>query len=71
MFEGGDWPKELPSPMFSDFGKTACLLLSLLQCIQHTVKYVVHDAGFCVLAALVALKWMGVFASALAKRHHY
>jgi len=71
MVECGDWPKGLPSPKFSDFGKTAGLLLCLMQCIHHTAKYIVLDSGLCVLAALVALKRISVFAGALIKKHHY
>lgn len=42
-----------------------------MQCIHHTAKYIVLDSGLCVLAALVALKRISVFAGALIKKHHY
>ena len=57
--------------MYHEKGKTAGLLLRLCQSLFQTGKVVILDSGFCVLQALVELKKMGVYASALVKKRRY
>ena len=66
LMEGKDRPKELPSE-----GGTAGLLLRLCKCLCGTGKVVVLDSGFCVLAALIALKNVGIYATAVIKKRRY
>ena len=71
LVEGKDEPEERKNKKFSGDGKTAGLLLRLCEGIFGTGKVVVLDSGFCVLQALVELKKMGVYASALVKKRQY
>eukprot|EP00957_Ditylum_brightwellii_P112559 8580548-Ditylum_brightwellii.AAC.1 len=47
------------------------LLLRLCQSIYSTGKVVILDSRFCILDAIINLRKMGVFASALIKNHRY
>lgn len=71
LVEGKDRPKELGDPEFVEHGNTGGLLLRLTKSIHNTARYVVLDSGFCVLAALAALRSLGVFAGALVKKRRY
>ena len=71
LVEGKDCPPQREKPRFHEKGKTASLLLRLCQSIFQTGKVVILDSGFCVLQALVELKKMGVYASALVKKRRY
>jgi len=67
MVEGKDCPRELGAPEFDEAGKTGGLLLRLTKSMHNSARYVVLDSGFCVLAALIALRKVSVFASALSR----
>ena len=71
MVEGKDNPKQRGKSKYSENGKTGGLLLRLCEGIFNTGKVVILDSGFCVLLAIVALKKMGVYASALVKKRRY
>ena len=71
LVEGKDRPSQRPNPEFQDQGKTASLLLRLCKCLYRTGKVVILDSGFCVLQAIIALKKMGVYSSALVKKRRY
>ena len=71
MVEGKDRPPDLGPALFEELGKTAGLLLRMLQSIFNTGRYVVLDSGFCVLAAVCALFKKGVYAGALIKKRRY
>ena len=59
-------------PRYSEHGKTASLLMRLCESIAQSCHYVVLDSGFCVLAAICALRlFMGIFAGALMKQQCY
>ena len=66
LVEGKDRPVQLPSTPSNK--KTTQLLLNLCKSLAGTGKIVVLDSGFCVLAALVELKKIGVFAHAVIKK---
>jgi hypothetical protein len=70
LVEGKDRPRELPL-QYSEKGKTSGLLLRMTSPIHGTGKVVIMDSGFCVLDALLALKSVGVFGSALIKKRRY
>ena len=69
MVEGKDRPSELPSD--PPTAKTTNLLLRLCRKLYGTGKVVILDSGFCVLAGLIALRKVGVFAGALIKKRRY
>ena len=71
LVEGKDEPKEKKKKKFHKESKTAGLLLRLCEGIFGTGKIVILDSGFCVLLALIELKKMGVYASALVKKRRY
>ena len=71
LVEGKDTPREWAKPKFHLIGKTAGLLLRLCEEIFGTGKIVILDSGFCVLQAIIELKKMGVYASALVKKRRY
>ena len=56
------------SGRFSSFGAITSLLLELCQTIFHTGRIVILDSGFCVLQALIKLRSLGVYASAVIKK---
>ena len=66
LMEGKDRPKELPVEK-----GTTNLLLKMSKVLYGTGKIVVLDSGFCVLAALVALQNVGVFAAVVIKKRRY
>ena len=69
MVEGKDRPKERPvDPTTTEHGRTGGLLLCLTRSLVGRGCVVILDSGFCVLKALVALKKVGIFASALIKK---
>jgi hypothetical protein len=61
IVEGKDRPAEIGDPEFSNHSNTGGLLLRLTKSIYHSTRYEVLDSGFCVLAALVAFRKLGVF----------
>ena len=69
--EGKDAPENGPVDPRDAKGKTVGLLLRLCKNIYASGKIVILDSGFSVLAALVELKKMGVYASAVAKKRRY
>ena len=69
MVEGIERPSELPTDPRTK--KTEGLLLRLCDPILGAGKVVILDSGFCVLEALIALKKVGVFASALIKKRRF
>jgi Transposase IS4 len=71
MVEGKDAPKELPKDPNEKKGKTAALLLRLCQSLFARGTIVILDSGFCVLQALIELRKVGVFASAVIKKRRY
>ena len=70
MVEGKDHPPQVV-PRYSEMGKTAGLMMRMLQSYFSTGRYVVLDSGFCVLKALVQLKKVGMFACAVIKKRRY
>ena len=68
MVEGKDHPRERPPGVFSSFGSTTSLLLELCQTIFYSGRIVILDSGFCVLKALIKLRSLGVYASAVIKK---
>lgn len=71
LVEGKDRPREVPPPKFSQFGKTAGLLLRLTDSIHHSGRVVIMDSGFCVLLALLKLASVGVYGSAVIKKRRF
>jgi hypothetical protein len=71
LVEGKDRPREVPPPKFSQFGKTARLLLCLTDSIHHLGRVVIMDSGFCVLLALLKLASVGVYGSAVIKKRRF
>ena len=69
MVEGKERPSELPSDPKTK--RTAGLLLRLCKPILSAGKVIILDSGFCVLEALIALKKVGVYASALIKKRRF
>jgi hypothetical protein len=70
MVEGKDHHPQLV-PKYSELGKTAGLLMRMVQSYFATGWYVILDYGFCVLKALVQLKKVGLFACAVIKKRQY
>ena len=70
LVEGKDKPPEV-NPQYHNKGKTAGLLLRLCKGIFGTGKVVILDSGFCVLKAIIELKKMGIYASAMIKKRRY
>jgi hypothetical protein len=66
-----DRPPELGLPEFLSLGKTVGLMLRMCQSIYHSGKLVILASGFCVLKGIIELKKVGVFVSALIKKHWY
>ena len=66
LMEGKDRSKE-----FLVEKRKTSLLLKMTKVLYGTGKIVVLDSGFCVLAALVALRNVGVFAAAVIKKRQY
>jgi Transposase IS4 len=70
VVEGRDKPAHIV-PSWNALGKTVSLLLRLCETIFQAGKVVVLDSGFCVLAGIIALRQMGVYASAMIKKRRY
>ena len=70
MVEGKDAPRQIQK-QFEQYGKTAGLLLRMLQPYFHTARYIVLDSGFCVLKAIIELRKNGLFGCALIKKRKY
>jgi len=70
LVEGRDAPPEIPK-QFNAEGKTAGLLLRMLQSYFHTARYIVLDSGFCVLKGITELRKYGLFGCALIKKRRY
>jgi hypothetical protein len=71
LVEGKDRPRELGPKEFDSEGATVGLLKHLTKSIWYSGRAIVLDSGFCVLAGLVALRLVGVFAAALIKKRRY
>ena len=71
LVEGKDAPPERGDPEHNNMGKTVGLLLRLTKPISGTGKLVILDSGFCVLKAIIELRKVGVFASAVIKKRKY
>jgi hypothetical protein len=72
LVEGKDAPAALTHARpFESIGKTAGLLLRMLQSYFGTGRYIVLDSGFCVLKAIVELKRHGLFGCALIKKRRF
>ena len=67
LVEGKDAPAQIRK-QFEQYGKTAGLLLRMLQPYFHTARYIVLDSGFCVLKAIIELRKNGLFVCALIKK---
>jgi hypothetical protein len=70
LVEGKDAPPQIRK-QFEQYGKTAGLLLRMLQSYFHTARYIVLDSGFCVLKAIIELRKNGLFGFALIKKRRY
>jgi hypothetical protein len=70
LVEGKDAPPQM-TKQFSQHGKTAGLLLRMLQSYFHTARYIVLDSGFCVLKGIIELRKNGLFGCALIKKRRY
>jgi hypothetical protein len=70
IVEGKDHPPQI-NERFSELGKTAGLLMRMLEFYFATSRYVFLDSGFYVLKALVELKKVGMFACAVIKKRRY
>ena len=70
LVEGKDSPSEI-IPKYNNQGKTAGLLLRMLEPIFARGNGVILDSGFCVLKGIVELMKRGVYASALIKKQKY
>ena len=68
LVEGKDCPKEIKN---SRIAGTAGLLLRACASLASSGKIVILDSGFCVLQALLELRKIGVFASAVIKKRRY
>ena len=72
LVEGKDAPAALVRARpFESMGKTAGLLLRMLQSYFGTGRYIVLDSGFCVLKGIVELKRHGLFGCALIKKRRF
>ena len=71
LVEGKDAPVERGQPEHNEMGKTVGLLLRLTKPLRGTGKVVILDSGFCVLKALIELRKVGVFGSAVIKKRRY
>ena len=71
IVEGKDRPKEFGIDSSNRFGATGGILLRLCRSIYASGRIVVLDSGFCVLAALIQLRKMGIFAHAVIKKRRY
>ena len=70
IVEGKDHPPQV-AERWSELGKTAGLLMWMLQSYFATGRYAVLNSGFCILKALVQLKKVGIFACAVIKKSWY
>ena len=70
LVEGKDSPPQI-AKQFKEHGKTAGLLLPMLQSYFHTARYIVLDSGFCVLKGIIELRKNGLFGCALIKKRRY
>jgi len=71
LVEGKDEPTWNGEKEFNHHGKTIGCMLCLAKPLFHMSKVIVMDSRFCILQAIVELQKMGVFASALIKKHCY
>jgi hypothetical protein len=70
LVEGKDTPPQILK-QFLQHGKTAGLLLCMLQSYFHTARYIVLNSGFCVLKGIIQLHKNGLFGCALIKKRRY
>ena len=68
LVEGKDLPREIKN---SRIARTAGLLLHACASLASSGKIVILDLGFCVLQALLELRKIGFFASAMIKKRRY
>jgi len=71
ILEGEDKTKDRGKDKYHEYGKTGSLFLRLCTPLFMNGKVVILDSSFCVLLAVIALKKMGVFSSALIKKRKY
>jgi len=71
LVEGKDAPDRRPAHPTEAKGKTASLLLRLCKSLYGTGTIVILDSVFCVLQALVELRKLGVYSSAVIKKRRY
>ena len=72
LVEGKDAPIERPKDANEvKYGKTTALVLRLCQPIYNSGRVVILDSGFCVLKAIIQLRKVGVYASAVIKKRCY
>jgi hypothetical protein len=67
LVEGKSSPPQI-AKQFEEHGKTAGLLLRMLQSYFHTARYIVLNYGFCVLKGIIELCKNGLFGCALIKK---
>ena len=70
LVKGKDTPPQI-SKQFLQHGKTAGLLLCMLESYFHTARYIVLNSGFCVLKGIIKLRKTGLFGCALIKKRRY
>jgi hypothetical protein len=72
LVEGKDAPSpRLRPPKYPGAEKTVALLMEMCEPIVAKGMVVILESGFCVLEGLVALRRMGVYASAVIKKRKY
>ena len=71
MVKGNHRPKEIPEDPTNAKGNTVGLLLRMCRSIYNSGRVVILDSGFCVLQALIELRKLGVYASAVIKKRRY
>ena len=70
LVEGKDTPAQI-TKQFEQHGKTAGLLLHMLQLYFHAARYIVLNSGFCVLKGIIKLCKNGLFGCALINKWRY
>ena len=71
LVEGKDEPHTYNQQRHEPLGKTVGLLKRMCQSIFGTGRIIILDSGFCVLAGLIELRKMGLYASAVIKKRKY
>ena len=71
LVEGKDTPKYRGKPKYHEHGKTGRLLLHLCEGILKQANFVILDFDFSLIVAIIVLKKMGVYTSALIKNRRF